>query len=71
MIDEILMQRIFPTLQTVSAYLGERYPFGLGLFKRLFRKKMAKLKFKYFSGHRSQAVFERYKSYHHVVLALK
>lgn len=71
MVDEILMQRIYPTLQTVAAFLDERHPFGFGLFKRLFRKKMAKLKFKYFTGHRSQAVFERYKSYHHVVLGLK
>ncbi|MFV1996465.1 MAG: class I SAM-dependent methyltransferase [Acidiferrobacterales bacterium] len=71
MVDEILMQRIYPTLQTLSAYLEGRHRFGFGIFKRLFRKKMAKLKFKYFSGHRSQAVFERYKSYHHVVLGLK
>lgn len=71
MVDEILMQRIYPTLQTLSAYLDGRHRFGFGIFKRLFRKKLEKLKYKYFSGHRSQAVFERYKSYHHVVLKLK
>lgn len=71
MVDEVLMQRIYPTLQTLSVYLEGRHRFGFGIFKRLFRKKMDKLKFKYFSGHRSQAVFERYKSYHHVVIALK
>lgn len=71
MVDEILMQRIFPTLQTLSEYLHGRHRFGFAIFKRLFRKKMERLKFKYFSGHRSQAVFERYKSYHHVVLKLK
>ena len=71
MVDEVLMQRIYPALQTLSTYLEGRHRFGFGIFKRLFRKKMDKLKFKYFSGHRSQAVFERYKSYHHVVLALK
>lgn len=38
------------------------------LFGAVFRKKLEKHKYKYFSGHRSQAVFERYKTYRLLML---
>lgn len=69
-VDEMLMQRIFPALQTVDVFMETRHRFWYRLTTRLLRKRLAKLKFKYFSGHRSQAVFERYKTYRRIVLEL-
>ncbi len=71
MMDEILMQRVRPALGTVSAYLETKYRIIFPLLRRLFRRKLEKLNYKYFSGHRSQAVFERYKTYRRVVLEIE
>lgn len=68
LLDELLRQRIGPAVGTLNTYLGERHPAVLKVVKWLFRKKLAKLKFKYLSGHRTQAVFERYKTYRRMVL---
>jgi SAM-dependent methyltransferase len=70
MVDEMLMQRMYPAVQTLNAFLETRHPFWYKLIIRLLRKRLAKLKFKYFSGHRSQAVFERYKTYRRIVLEM-
>ena len=69
-VDEMLMQRMYPALQTLDAFMETRHPFWYKLITRLLRKRLAKLKFKYFSGHRSQAVFERYKTYRRIVLEI-
>ena len=42
-----------------------------GLLKWLARHKLARARYKYLSGHRSQAVFEKYKSYRLLVLDLQ
>lgn len=68
LIDRLLTERIGPAMETINIYLSERKPALFGLLKWVFRKKIARNKFKYFSGHRSQATFERYKSYHLTVL---
>lgn len=68
LLDLLLRERIGPAIGTLDQYLGERHGFILKSVKWLFRKKLAKLKFKYLSGHRSQAVFERYKTYRRIVL---
>lgn len=70
LMDQVLMTQVSPTLHSISLYMEAQRPLLFSLFKRIFRKKLEKIKFKYFSGHRSQAVFERYKSYHLVVLGL-
>ena len=69
-VDEMLMQRMYPALQTLDSFMGTRHPFWYKLITRLLRKRLEKLKFKYFSGHRSQAVFERYKTYRRIVLEM-
>jgi SAM-dependent methyltransferase len=72
LLDDTLMNKLVPAGRTLDRYLTENYPktYALlkGLFKFTFRKKLARQKYKYFSGHRSQAVFERYKTYHLIVL---
>jgi SAM-dependent methyltransferase len=70
LVDEILMQRAYPAVQTIDSYLIEQYPLILKLAKWHFRKKLKKLKYKYFSGHRSKQTFERYKTYRLVILEI-
>ena len=67
-VNEMLMQRIHPALQTINTFMETRHPYWLKLITWILRKRLEKLKFKYFSGHRSQAVFERYKVYRRIVL---
>lgn len=72
LVDETLRLKLMPAGQTINRYLTENYPrswkFLKGLFKLLLGKKIAKQKHKYFSGLRTQQVFERYKTYHLIVL---
>jgi SAM-dependent methyltransferase len=68
LLDQLLRERIGPAMVTLDQYLGERHGLILRTVKWVFRKKLTKLKFKYLSGHRSQAVFERYKTYRRIVL---
>lgn len=68
LLDELLRLRIGPAVGTLNTYMSERHPAVLKVVKWLFRKKLTKLKFKYLSGHRTQAVFERYKTYRRMVL---
>lgn len=71
LLNDVLMNRLQPTSETLGQYLGSRYPKSWKFITWLFRKRIDKLKFKYFSGHRSDKTFERYKSYHLFVLAPK
>jgi SAM-dependent methyltransferase len=63
LVDDLLMRRTLPAACTLRAYLGERHPWATRVALWLLRKKLDKVRFKYFSGHRCRAVFERYKSY--------
>lgn len=66
-VDEILMRRVLPASLTLAQYLSERHPWLLRLLRLLGRRELAKLKRKYFSGHRTAATFARYKSYRLIV----
>ena len=72
LVDETLTQKLIPAGQTVNRYLIDNYPTSYGLIKKIFNlflgKKLQKQKYKYFSGYRTQAVFEHYKTYHLIVL---
>jgi len=68
LLDEILMQRAFPAVQTIDSYLMQEYPMISKLTKWHFRKKLKKLKYKYFSGHRSKHTFEKYKTYRLIII---
>ena len=72
LLDETLMHKLLPAGQTLNRYLSTNYATSWGiiraLFRAVFRKKLEKQKYKYFSGHRTQVVFERYKTYRLLVL---
>ena len=68
LLNDVLMNRLGPALRTLGTFLGSRYPKTYWLLTRPFRKRFAKLETKYFSGHRSQETFERFKTYHLVQL---
>lgn len=68
LLNDLLMNKTRPLLETFSLYLGSRYRRSWGLLKWLFRKRWKKIDYKYLQGHRSPEVFERYKSYRLLVL---
>ena len=72
LLDETLMLRLVPAGQTINRYLTDNYPLSWKTIKKIFTlflgKKIAKQKHKYFTGNRTQAVFERYKTYRLLVL---
>jgi SAM-dependent methyltransferase len=63
LVNELLLGRVQPAALTVDSYLRGRYPVTRWLISRLMRRKIAKLQYKYLSGHRCREVFERYKTY--------
>ena len=71
LLDEWLTQRLLPASQSINSYLTGRYPWTTGLLKWLARRRLARLEYKYLSGNRSQAMFEKYKSYRLLVLRLE
>jgi len=71
LLNDVLMNRLGPSLSTLDTFLADRYPVGYWLLTRPFRKRFGKLKHKYFMGHRSQETFERFKTYHLIQLVLK
>jgi SAM-dependent methyltransferase len=70
LLNDWLMNRAKPAGQTIDRYLSSNYSLGTRFLKWLFRKKLRKLQYKYFSGHRSRETFERYKTYHLLVYRL-
>jgi len=63
LVNDLLMRRLKPASLTIGRYLQGRYPLFARLALRLLRKKLDRVNYKYFSGHRSKEVFERYKTY--------
>jgi SAM-dependent methyltransferase len=70
LLNDWLMNRARPAGQTVHRYISTNYPFSTRMLLWFFRKKLRKLQYKYFSGHRSRETFERYKTYHLLVYRL-
>lgn len=72
LVDDTLRHKLMPAGQTLNRYLTENYPKSWKLIKGIFKlflgRKLQKQQYKYFAGHRTQAVFERYKTYHLLVL---
>jgi len=63
LVNDLLMNRIKPATLAIGRYVEGRYPLLSRLALGLLRRKLDKLNYKYFSGHRSREVFERYKAY--------
>ena len=68
LIDEILMQRVYPATRIIDKYLVREHPIIQKGLKLIFRKKINKINLKYFSGLRNKQVFEKYKTYRLVIL---
>jgi len=70
LVNDMLMRRLKPAGLTLLRYLKERYPLLTRLVLRVLRRKLERLNYKYFSGHRNTEVFERYKTYRLLVYRL-
>jgi SAM-dependent methyltransferase len=70
LLNNWLMNRAKPASQTIHTYLSSNYPISTRMLSWAFRKKLRKLQYKYFSGHRSRETFEKYKTYHLMVYKL-
>jgi len=71
LLDEWLTQRLLPASRSIDLYLRNSHPWLTPIIKWLARHKLERLHYKYFSGHRSQAIFEKYKSYRLLVFKLE
>lgn len=70
LVDDLLMNRLRPAVDTIGTYVSSRRPWlarGLGW---LFRHRIAKIRRKYLSGDRNQALFERTKNYRLLLLQM-
>ncbi len=68
LLNDTLMNKLAPAGATIGRYMQDNYPKLSWLAAKIFTKKFTKMKHKYFSGLRSKEIFERYKTYHHIVL---
>lgn len=68
LLDEWLTQRVAPATQTLDCYLRDSYPRLTRLLTWMLRHRLTRLRYKYLSGNRSRAVFEKYKSYRLLLL---
>ncbi len=71
LVNDLLLYKIKPVGLTLDKYLSDNYPKLTWLAKKLLRKKLDKMNYKYFAGNRSKETFERYKTYHLLVCKLK
>lgn len=71
LLNDWLMHRARPAGLAIHRYLKANYSFTTRLLMWVFRKRLRKLEYKYFSGHRSRETFERYKTYHLLVYRLE
>lgn len=63
LVDDLLMRRARPSIEAVHTFLRQRHPWLTRIATTVLRARLEKARFKYFSGHRCRAVFERYKTY--------
>ncbi len=68
LLDEWLGKRLVPSAEILNHWLLDEYPLRTRLLKWLLRRQLARFNYKYLSGNRSQAVFEKYKSYRLLLL---
>ena len=68
LVNDLLLNRIAPTVDAIERYLVGRFPKTGWLALRLFKRPIELGKKKYLAGTRSREVFERYKVYRLIVL---
>jgi SAM-dependent methyltransferase len=70
LLNDLLMNKIKPAGSTLKCYLEGRSPLLTRLLLWMARKKLRKANYKYFSGLRCKATFEKYKTYRLMVCRL-
>ncbi len=65
--DDILMRQVLPAAEALARLLAERRPWLYRALRFAGRRKLDKLRRKYFSGHRTPQTFARYKTYRLIV----
>jgi SAM-dependent methyltransferase len=70
LLNDFLMQRARPAALTLHRFLETNYPLTTRFALHLFRRKLEKIQYKYFCGHRCGATFERYKRYRFLIYRL-
>ena len=71
LVNDLLHNTIKPVGLTLNRYLSDNYPKISWIIKKVLRKKLERMNYKYFEGHRSKETFERYKTYHLMVCQFK
>ena len=71
LVNDLLHNTIKPVGLTFDKYLSDNYPKITWIVKKFLRKKLDRMNYKYFEGHRNKKTFERYKTYHLIVCKLK
>ena len=67
LLNDWLMTRARPASITLHRYFSGNHPMITRAVLWVFRRRLRKLQYKYFSGFRSRETFERYKTYHLLV----
>jgi len=71
LVNDFLHNTIKPVGLTLNKYLCDNFPKLSWIVQKLLRKKIDRMNYKYFCGHRCKETFERYKTYHLIVSQLK
>jgi len=61
--DQVLMRHLRPASETLARHLAERRPWLFRALRLVGKRKLDKLRRKYFSGYRTPETFARYKTY--------
>lgn len=69
LLNDFLLNTIKPVGLTLDRYFSTNYPKLSWIAHKLMRKKLDRANYKYFTGNRTKATFERYKTYHLLVYA--
>lgn len=70
-VDDLLMHKLKPSAEAIWEYLRANYRITAAVLGFFLRKKLPKIKRKYFSGLRTGATFAKYKNYRLVTLDKK
>jgi SAM-dependent methyltransferase len=70
-VDDMLMRRLLPACETLAGHFEDRRPLLFRALRFLARRKLEKVKRKYFSGNRTPEMFARHKTYRLFVLRLR
>lgn len=68
LVDQLLQDYAVPIWETTGYYLSQNYPRLSGLLGRVFKKRLDRLQYKYFSRKRTAANFTKYKCYRCLLL---